>query len=56
MRILLSNLVFYGRVLLPYSYQCLTTKTSAQENRGYNIEILSISYISYFHIRLIVIL
>ena len=40
----------------PYSYQCLTTETSTQSNKGYTTETLSISYIIYLYIRLVVIL
>jgi len=56
MGILLFDSVFYGRVLLPYSCQYLTTETSTLGNRGYTTETLSISYIFYLYIRLVVIL
>jgi len=39
-----------------YSYQCLTTETSAQDNKGYTTETPSISYIISLYIRLVVIL
>jgi len=52
--ILLSNLVFHGRVLLSYSCQCFTTETFTQDNRGYTTETPSISYISYLYIRLVI--
>jgi len=44
--ILLSDSVFHGRVLLPYSYQYLTTKTSAQGD----ILKPQVSFISSTHI------
>jgi len=50
MEILLSNLVFHGRVPLPYIYQCLTTETSTQSDRGYTTKTLSIFYITYLYI------
>ena len=37
-----------------YSYQCLNTETSAQDNRGFLTEILSISYTFRLYIRLVV--
>ena len=37
-----------------YSCQYLTTKTSTQDNRGYTTETLSISYIIFLYIRLVV--
>jgi len=54
--------VFHGgntpiRLSLPwwsYSSQCLNTETSAQSNRGYTTETLSISYSKYLYIRLVV--
>ena len=39
-----------------YSCQCSTTKTSAWDNKSYTTEILSIFYIIYLYIRLVVIL
>ena len=39
-----------------YPYQCLNTETSAQDNRGFTTEILSISYNIHLYIRLVVIL
>ena len=37
-----------------YPCQCLNTETSAQGNRGFTTETLSISYIIYLYIRLVV--
>jgi len=39
-----------------YSYQYLSTETSAQDNKSYTTEIPSISYIISLYIRLVVIL
>ena len=39
-----------------YSYQCLATETSTWGKRGYTAETLSIFYIIYLYIRLVVIL
>ena len=39
-----------------YSYQCLTTETFTQGDKGYTIETLNISYNFYLYIRLVIIL
>jgi len=52
--ILLSNSVFYSRVLLSYFCQYLISKISAHGNRGYHTETLSIFYNFDLYIRLVV--